>query len=276
MTLPTLYLAHGGGPWPWMDGLMRDCHDGLARSLAGLPAHLPSQPVAVLLVTAHWEAPVFTISAGAAPGMLHDYYGFPPETYAVRYAAPGAPALARRAAELLASVGIEAALDTERGFDHGSFVPMFAMYPQAGMPVLQMSLRRGLDPAQHLAAGRALAPLRAEGVLIVGSGSSYHNMQERGPSAFAPSQAFDGWLQRVLAGPDPAGREAALLRWEEAPAARHAHPREEHLLPLMVAAGAAAGETGRCIFREERFFGISTVSSFCFGEWQDCPPPAMR
>ena len=96
------------------------------------------------------------------------------------------------------------------------------------------------------------------------------------PSAFAPSQAFDGWLQRVLAGPDAAGREAALLRWEEAPAARHAHPREEHLLPLMVAAGAAAGVTGRCICREERFFGISTVSSFCFGEWQDCPPPAMR
>lgn len=265
MAQPTLYLAHGGGPWPWMDGQMRDFHAALARSLAELPARLPEKPRAVLVVTAHWEAPVFTLSAGSAPGMLYDYAGFPEHTYRVRYGAPGTPALAARAASLLEAAGIAATLDDQRGFDHGTFVPMFAMYPDADMPVLQCSLRAGLDPAEHIAAGRALAPLRGEGVLIVGSGSSYHNLQVRGPGAFAPSQAFDGWLQQVLVGSDPARREEALLRWEEAPAARQAHPREEHLLPLMVAAGAARGEPGCCIFREERCFGISTVSSFRFG-----------
>lgn len=246
---------------------MRDFHAGLARSLAELPAHLPQTPAAVLIITAHWEAPDFTLCAAATPGMLHDYSGFPDATYRIRYAAPGAPALAARAAALLQAAGIGTALDERRGFDHGTFVPMYAMYPQADMPVLQCSLRRGLDPAEHLAAGRALAPLREEGVLIVGSGSSYHNMQVHGPSAFGPSQAFDAWLQQVLVGANPANREAALLGWEKAPAARHAHPREEHLLPLMVAAGAAAGEAGLCIFREERFFGTSTVSAFAFGAW---------
>ena len=265
MRLPTLYLVHGGGPWPWMDGQMREFHAGLAQSLAALPAQLPERPRAVLLVTAHWEAPVFTLSAGAAPGMLYDYAGFPENTYQVRYGAPGAPALAARAAALLQEAGIAAALDEQRGFDHGTFVPMFAMYPDADMPVLQCSLLRGLDPARHIAAGRALAPLRDEGVLIVGSGSSYHNMQVRGPAAFAPSQAFDAWLQQVLVDSDPALRDDALVRWASAPAARHAHPREEHLLPLMVAAGAAQGEPGRCIFHEARFFGTSTVSSFGFG-----------
>ncbi len=268
MTLPTLYLTHGGGPWPWMEGPMGEFHAGLARSLAALPAQLPQEPKAVLMISAHWEAPVFTAGAGAAPGLLYDYSGFPANTYQLRYPAPGVPALAERVAQLLAAAGIAAALDPARGLDHGAFVPMFAMYPGAGMPLLQLSLRQGLDPAEHLAAGRALAPLREEGVLIVGSGSSYHNMQERGPSAFAPSQAFDRWLHQVLVESDPALRELALTRWEQAPSARHAHPREEHLLPLMVAAAAAAGEPGRCIFREERFFGISTVSSFCFGEWR--------
>ena len=263
--LPTLYLSHGGGPWPWMDGPMRKAHRGLEQALAALPAQLGPAPRAVLMVSAHWEEVAFTLGASAAPALIFDYHGFPEHTYRIAYAAPGAPELASHACQLLRQAGIKACTDPARGLDHGAFVPMRVMYPEAGMPLVQLSLKRGLDPAEHLAAGRALAALRREGVLILGSGSSYHDLANRGPGALAPSQAFDGWLQQVLVDAGPAERESALKDWEQAPAARRAHPREEHLLPLMVAAGAAAGEPGRCIYREERFFGISTVSSYRFG-----------
>ena len=152
-----------------------------------------------------------------------------------------------------------------RGFDHGMFAPMAVIYPRADVPVLQLSLKTGLAPADHLALGRALAPLRDEDVLIVGSGLSYHNLRAFGPAARAPSAAFDAWLESTLAMSDAATRSGTLAAWERAPAARLAHPREEHLVPLMVAVGAAESEAATRVYHEREFFGGITVSSYRLG-----------
>ena len=262
--LPTYFISHGGGPWPWMKAEMGNTYAKLEAALADMPRQIGRKPAAVLMVSAHWEAPAFTVQAAAQPGMLYDYGGFPAHTYQVHYRSPGAPAIAARVQALLQAAGLPAAVDTERGYDHGMFSPMQAIYPQADVPVLQLSLRRGLDPAEHLALGRALAPLREEDVLIVGSGLSYHNLRAFGPQAAAPSKAFDDWLGQTLASA-PAQRSQALVDWEQAPAARIAHPREEHLIPLMVAVGAAEGERAARIYHESDFMGGLSVSSYRFG-----------
>ncbi len=261
--LPTYFVSHGGGPWPWMPE-MRQSLASLEHSLADIPRQIGVQPKAVLLITAHWEEREFTLGTHPAPGMVYDYGGFPAHTYSVVYPAPGAPALAQRVAGLMESAGLVARLDPQRGYDHGTFVPLAVMYPDAQVPVLQMSLRAGLDPAEHIALGRALAPLRDEGVLIVGSGLSYHNLRNFGPGARAPSQAFDAWLQATMAA-EPAARAQGLLDWALAPSARVSHPREEHLLPLMVAVGAAIDEPAACVYHDEAVFGGVTASSFRFG-----------
>jgi aromatic ring-opening dioxygenase catalytic subunit (LigB family) len=262
--LPTYFISHGGGPWPWMKAEMGDTYAKLEAALADMPRQLGRKPAAVLMVSAHWEAPAFTVQATAQPGMIYDYGGFPPHTYQVHYRSPGAPALAVRVQALVQAAGLPAAVDAERGYDHGMFSPMQAIYPQADVPVLQLSLRRGLDPAEHLALGRALAPLRDEDVLIVGSGLSYHNLRAFGPQAAAPSKAFDDWLGQAMANA-PAQRSQALVDWEQAPAARIAHPREEHLIPLMVAVGAAEGEQAARVYHESDFVGGLSVSSYRFG-----------
>jgi aromatic ring-opening dioxygenase catalytic subunit (LigB family) len=263
--LPTYFISHGGGPWPWMKAQLGGAYDRLEASLARMPAELGAPPRAILMVSAHWEAPEFTVQTHPQPPMLYDYGGFPDFTYHVRYPAPGAPALAARVRELLAAAGIASAEDAQRGFDHGLFAPMAVAWPKADVPIAQLSLRRGLDPAEHLALGRALAPLRDEGVLVVGSGLSWHNLRAFGPAARAPSAAFDGWLEATLAVADAAARRRALCDWESAPAARLAHPREEHLLPLMVAVGAAEHEPATRVYHERAFFGGITVSSYRFG-----------
>ena len=151
------------------------------------------------------------------------------------------------------------------------FSPMAVIYPEADVPVLQLSLKRGLDPREHLALGRAIAPLRDEGVLIIGSGLSYHNLRVFGPDAgnhteaFAQSKAFDRWLRRTVVDASPADRTAGLIHWELAPMARQSHPREEHLLPLMVAVGAAESERAYLVYHEDDFFGGVAVSNFMFG-----------
>lgn len=261
-TLPTYFISHGGGPWPYMDS-MREAMRGLATSLADMPRQYPA-PKAILVVSAHWEENAFSVMSNPHPGMLYDYGGFPPHTYKVVYPAPGAPELALRIQELLAGAGLPVRLDAERGFDHGTFSPLVVMYPDADVPLLQVSLKTGLDPAVHIALGRALAPLRDEGVLIVGSGLSYHNLRQFGPPGKAPSMAFDQWLQDTVVAASPAEREARLLNWAAAPAARTAHPREEHLLPLMVAMGAAENDAATCVYHEDNVFGGITVSSFRF------------
>jgi aromatic ring-opening dioxygenase catalytic subunit (LigB family) len=263
--LPTLYLPHGGGPCFYMDWTMgpADTWDRMAAWLRGLAATLPARPTAMIVVSAHWEAPVPTVQTAAAPPLLYDYYGFPPATYQLTWPAPGAPALAERVRGLLADAGMDSAGDGERGFDHGVFVPLKLVFPDADIPTIQLSLRRGLDPAEHLAIGRALGPLRDEGVYLVGSGMSYHNMARfNRKSSLAPSQRFDGWLAETVA-LAASQRDARLTAWSEAPAARDCHPREEHLLPLMVVAGAAGDDAGRVVFRDQ-VMGVA-VSALEFG-----------
>jgi aromatic ring-opening dioxygenase catalytic subunit (LigB family) len=250
MTLPTLFIPHGAGPCFFMDWTRgpADTWDKTAGWLNGLVAGLPERPRAILVVSGHWEEPQFTVGSSPKPPMIFDYYGFPEETYRLRFDAPGSPALAARVRQLLGAAGFPAAEDPERGYDHGVFVPLLLATPEADIPVVQLSLRHDLDPEAHLAAGRALAPLRDEGVLIVGSGMSWHNMRGFSPAFTAKSEAFDDWLRDALA--DPATRDEAIRHWDRAPYAREAHPREEHLAPLFVAAGAAEGEPGRQVFKD--------------------------
>ncbi len=261
--LPTFFIPHGGGPCFFMDWNPPDAWDCMRAFLAGLAGTLSERPRAILVISAHWEEPRFTINRAESPSLLYDYYGFPEHTYSLQYPAVGAPALANRVGGLIASAGYEVGFDDMRGLDHGVFVPFKVMYPEAEIPIVQLSLLRGLDPTEHLRVGAALTPLRDEGVLIVGSGMSYHNLRTFGPAGTDISYTFDDWLTRTVESPDPAQREAALIAWEQAPAARQAHPREEHLLPLMIAAGAAGKDTGRCIYADD-VMGLR-ISGFRFG-----------
>lgn len=236
---PTAFVPHGGGPWPLLPLAGADPTEaaallGYMRSLSDGPA-----PRALLVVSAHWEAPEFTVTTSAAPGLLYDYSGFPPEAYRLQWPASGAPQLAEQVRDLLAAAGLDSRADPDRGFDHGTFIPLLPAWPSAAVPVVQVSLKHGLDPAIHLALGRALAPLRDHGVRVLGSGNSFHNLRAffgADPRAALASERFDAWLTQAVAAPD---RDERLVRWSEAPDARFCHPREEHLIPLLVAAGAS-------------------------------------
>ncbi len=238
-----LYIPHGGGPLPLLDDPQ---HAGLVRFLRDYPATI-AKPDAIVVISAHWEEPTVTITSGEAPPLLFDYYGFPPETYEYRYPAPGQPQLAGRVRELLREAGIEAELDAERGFDHGLFVPLLLMYPEADIPCIQLSLSATLDAALHIAVGKALAPLKSENLLFLGSGFSFHNMQaltsKRDDAVDPSNQAFEDWLLQTCcdASLTDAEREQRLANWESAPHARYCHPREEHLLPLQVCYGIGQG-----------------------------------
>ncbi|MEJ8821722.1 class III extradiol ring-cleavage dioxygenase [Variovorax humicola] len=263
--LPTYFISHGGGPWPWMKKEMGNAYARLEAALADMPRQIGRKPRAILMVSAHWEEPAFTVQASPKPPMIYDYGGFPAHTYQVHYDAPGAPELALRIKALIEGAGLPASIDAQRGYDHGAFSPMAAIYPDAEVPMVQLSLRRGLDPKEHLALGRALAPLRDEDVLIIGSGLSYHNLRNFGPQAHDVSKAFDDWLDEAVVQGAPGSRAQELANWAAAPAARVAHPREEHLIPLMVAVGAAESEEGTRVYHEDAFMGGLVVSSFRFG-----------
>jgi aromatic ring-opening dioxygenase catalytic subunit (LigB family) len=244
--MPVVFLPHGGGPWPFVDlGFgSRAEQDALASYLRSVRAIPKVAPRALLVISAHWEEDVPTVMTSPRPPMLYDYYGFPPESYEITWPAPGHPELAARVRAVLSDAGIPSATDPARGYDHGTFVPLKLTYPDADVPVVQLSLKRGLDPAEHLRIGRALAPLRDEGVFIIGSGMTFHNLRAfTNPAAQPISEEFDAWLRHAATLP-PGAREEALTRWASAPAARLSHPREEHLLPLMVIAGAAGGDQG--------------------------------
>ena len=248
-TQSTFFIPHGGGPCFFTDD-PRGTWTGMAAFLRTLPDRLPQAPRGILLVSGHWETQGFAFTGSAAPSLIYDYGGFPAHTYALRYDVPGSPSLAARATELLHGAGMAASVDPLRGLDHGVFVPLKVAFPEADVPVVEMSIDLGLDPALHLAAGRALAPLRDEGVVIVASGMSFHNMRGYGDPRFtAPSQAFDGWLLDT-ASAEPDERVRRLTDWQDAPAARLSHPDAEHLLPLMVAAGASTG-AGTRIYAEQ-------------------------
>ncbi|MDF1485712.1 class III extradiol ring-cleavage dioxygenase [Ramlibacter sp. H39-3-26] len=263
--LPVYFISHGGGPWPWMRAETGGAYDKLAAALADMPRQVGRTPQAILMISAHWEEDVFTVQGSAQPGMVYDYGGFPEHTYHVHYRSAGSPALAQRVLDLLGAAGLPAGLDASRGYDHGMFSPMRAIYPEAQVPVVQLSLKRGLEPAAHLALGRALAPLRDEDVLIIGSGLTYHNLRAFGPQARAPSKLFDDWLLQTVVQAPPPARTQGLLDWAAAPAARLCHPREEHLIPLMVAVGAAEAEPASRVYHEDAFMGGPAVSNFRLG-----------
>jgi aromatic ring-opening dioxygenase catalytic subunit (LigB family) len=261
--LPTYYIPHGGGPWPFMPERAATL-GSLTAFLTGLIAGAEPPPRAIVVVSGHWEEPVPTVSSRSDYSMLYDYYGFPEETYRLQYPAPGSPEVAREVSDALAAAGLPSAADHERGYDHGVFVPFMLVAPQATIPIVPLSLVAGLDPAQHISVGRALAPLRREGILIAGSGMSFHNLRALygGADVLARSKRFDDWLNDA-ATDEPARRDARLAQWASAPEARFAHPREEHLLPLMVAAGAAEGDRGQRVFHDD-IMGAAT-SGFRFG-----------
>ena len=260
--LPTLFIPHGGGPCFFMKWDPPDTWKNMGAFLSGVGSRVGEIPKAVLVISGHWEAPEFTATGSAHPSLIYDYSGFPPETYQIKYDAPGSPALADRVVGLLKDASIPAHVDPQRGFDHGVFIPFKLVYPEANVPIVQMSLKSGLDPAAHLAAGRALSTLRDEGVLIVGSGMSYHNLR----SFFAggensASDRFDTWLTDAVTSKD---RAQKLMNWGTAPSARDAHPREEHLIPLMVVAGAGEPDAGVRIY-SDRVMGAA-LSAYQFGK----------
>ncbi len=259
---PTFFISHGGGPWPYIED-MRQRFAVTAAELAKLPATLPAKPKAILMITGHWEAPQFTVSTSAHPPMEYDYYGFPEHTYHLQYPAPGNPELAKTVRDLLSASGIECAEDPERGLDHGVFVPMMLMYPDADIPVVLLSMKSSYDPLAHIKLGEALAPLRDEGILIIGSGLTYHNMRGFGrPASLEPSVQFEQYLYEAISDADPQQRNQALVNWEQAPFARLVHPREDHLIPLMVVAGAAGKDTGQRVFTDTVFEVVMATYRF--------------
>jgi len=237
-----IYIPHGGGPFPLIDEAN---NRNLNTYLRSIPQTL-ERPDAIIVISAHWEASVVSITAAANPPLLFDYYGFPPEAYEFEYPAPGHPKLAGRIAELLAKAGIESKLDDQRGLDHGVFVPMLLMYPQADIPCIQISLCDSLDAGLHVSIGEALSALSSENILILGSGFSFHNMPAliRGQTDDDPKNlAFEQWLAQTCCDGSLSeeNRKQRLVNWEQAPSARYCHPREEHLLPLQVCYGIAGG-----------------------------------
>ncbi|MHA1565160.1 MAG: DODA-type extradiol aromatic ring-opening family dioxygenase [Alphaproteobacteria bacterium] len=267
--LPALYIPHGGGPCFFMAWDPPDTWSRMADYLRGVSADIGQRPKAILMISAHWEAAQITIQTNPAPPLLFDYYGFPDATYRLEYPAPGSSALVARIAALLRQEDIPFREDGKRGFDHGTFIPLKLIFPEADIPIVQVSLRADLDPAAHIALGWALMPLRDEGILIIGSGMSYHNMERlmanmRGSNTASPqSTQFDDWLAKTLTDQTPEDRASGLVEWQSAPAALDAHPRAEHLLPLHVVVGAAGPDPGRRML-QDTVMGAA-VSAFQFG-----------
>ena len=264
--LPTYAISHGGGPWPWIKDLMGVDWEPLESALAAIPDEVGTTPRAILMISGHWEAPTFRVQTNPKPPMVYDYGGFPEFTYHITYPAPGAPDVAERVMELLNNAGLRSDPDPDRGFDHGMFAPMKVIYPDAEVPVIQLSMIHGYDPATHVAAGRALAPLRDEGVLIIASGlPSYHDLSNMGPASAAPSTDFDTWLTETMVELKGQERTTRLLNWDHAPSARRAHPREDHFIPLLVAVGAAEDDPGFRHYHETAAMGYTTSSGYRLG-----------
>jgi aromatic ring-opening dioxygenase catalytic subunit (LigB family) len=250
---PALFLPHGGGPCFFMDWTWgpADTWHPTQRFLESVAATLPATPRALLVISGHWEEAGFTAGAVGKPELIFDYSGFPPHTYQLTWPAPGDPELAARVTKMLREAGLPAGLSRTRGYDHGVFVPLKVAFPQAEIPMVPLSLDGGLDPELHLQAGRVLAPLRDEGVLIIASGMSFHNLRAyMRPETTEPAAQFDVWLTKAIESP-AAQRNEMLRYWQNAPFASFAHPRAEHLIPLMVAAGAGGEAPGKRVFRDE-------------------------
>jgi 4,5-DOPA dioxygenase extradiol len=237
-----LFLSHGGGPLPLLGD---DAHAEMVACLKEI-AEMIARPSAIIVVSAHWEAANATVTSGASPDLIYDYSGFPPESYEIEYPCPSNPPLASSIIKQLEKAGINAGSDNARGFDHGLFVPLKIMYPEADIPCVQLSLIKGLDPLAHITLGRALQDLADPSMLLIGSGFSFHNMK----AFFTPNtedsrnanKSFEHWLLDTCSNESISEEERTenLVNWEDAPFARYCHPREEHLLPLQVCYGYAA------------------------------------
>ena len=243
-----IYFSHGGGPLPVLGDRG---HDKMVKFMEKLP-DLIEKPEAIVVFSAHWEESVPTIIGSPSPDLLYDYYGFPDEAYSLEYEPPGNPGLAEKVKSLFSQAGIKSEITSDRGIDHGVFIPLKMMYPQADIPVLQISLVKGLDPDEHISLGRALRDLAGENILFIGSGFSFHNMGAflwDGSSPEDPKNgAFQDSLIRICSGDIPYEEKTELLsEWEKLPHARYCHPREEHLLPLQVCFGISE-EPARVIF----------------------------
>lgn len=253
-----VFFGHGGGPLPILGD---PSHKSMIDFLTRLPDQI-NKPDAIIVVSAHWEESIPTLLGAKNPPMFYDYYGFPDEAYAIQYPAPGEPTLAGKVADLLSKNGIPAQVDAQRGFDHGVFIPLKMVYPDAEIPCIQLSLLRGLDAAKHINLGIAMRDLSLENLLVVGSGFSFHNMNafnwENSDSPDPTNDQFQEWLIETCAGSLSFGEiEKHLVEWEKAPSARYCHPREEHLLPLLVCVGMA-GRLGKLVF-DDRILGKRNV-----------------
>jgi len=235
-----VFFSHGGGPLP----ILGDSgHKAMVNFMQQLPLQL-KKPDAIIVISAHWEESTVTVLGSQTTSMFHDYYGFPDEAYEIKYPAPGSPDLARRIADSLMKNKISARIDFERGFDHGLFIPLKLMYPQANIPSLQISLLRGLDPGKHIDLGNGLNEFMNENILIIGSGFSFHNLGAfswEGINTPDPANdEFQSWLIELCTGSiSQSERERRLMEWQKAPFARYCHPREEHLMPVHVCLSAA-------------------------------------
>jgi 4,5-DOPA dioxygenase extradiol len=253
-----VYFSHGGGPLPILGDAS---HKAMIDFMTRLPNRL-RRPEAILVISAHWEESAATVQGAQNPGMFYDYYGFPAEAYEITYKSPGSPELAKRITGILEDNKIPSRIDPQRGFDHGHFIPLKLMYPNADIPSLQLSLLRGLNPSAHIALGKALRGLANENILVIGSGFSFHNMrafmQGEAGEIDQANEAFQDWLIETCSGSmTQAEREKRLIEWEKAPSARYCHPREEHLLPLHVCQGIA--DRGAELIFDDQILGVRSV-----------------
>jgi 4,5-DOPA dioxygenase extradiol len=263
--LPTLFVSHGAPILPLTDVPARDF-------LQGLPGMLNARPTAILMISAHWETQVPTVNVVQTNDTIYDFGGFDPALREMQYSAPGSAELAARVADLLTRAGLPTFADRQRGLDHGAWVPLILMYPEADIPVVQLSIQSHLGPAHHLALGRAIAALRTEGVLVIGSGSYTHNLYEfrahwRGEDEGDPAwvTAFADWFDKALL----EGRTVDLLSYRRlAPEAERNHPTEEHLLPLFAAIGAAGEKPRVQHLHRSTTFGVLRMDVFAFGDQQ--------
>lgn len=255
--LPTLSISHGAPDLP--------LHQGEATTfLKQLGQNLP-KPKAILAVSAHWHTSVPTVSSVLQPQTIYDFSGFPAPLYQLTYPAPGAPDLAKRVVNLLNQNGLPSATDLNRGLDHGAWIPLLLAYPQADIPVTQLSIQYNASPAHHLQLGRALESLRDEGILILASGGATHNLREFGTTYDAEPPGwvheFDNWLANAIV----EGKTDALQHYRQfAPHAAKNHPTEEHLLPLFVAMGAAGKKFKGTSLHRSYTYGAFSMAAFAF------------
>jgi len=268
--LPVAFVSHGGGPSFFMEAApgerFYDISKGseAMKSLERLPKQLGAEkPKAIVVVTAHWESSHKVLVSGKPEytKLLYDYGGFPDHTYKIEYKAPAQPQLAKRITELLGNKGIGSELDTTRNWDHGVFVPLKIMFPAADIPVVAVSILQSYDPAVHIAIGKALEPLRDEGVLILGSGYATHNFM----GSAAGNRKFVDAASDVITNSTPELREKSFVEWDKLPGAREAHRQEDHLMPLHVVVGAAGEDKGKTVFRQDTGGGLMIFAHWAFG-----------